>query len=100
MYGGRANPTRLGLRGATQLLERKPRPVIPAEAEDRRMQAWCYRTPDLVNFLEERGYRWFGLSKGGDLVDIVAAREKFEANLVAVPNELIKTGSTNLGLKQ
>jgi hypothetical protein len=97
---GQPTRQRLGLRGATQLLERKPRPVILAEVEDRRTQAWCYRARDTVNFLEERGYRWFGLSKGGDLVDIGPARENFEANLVSVPNELIKTVFTNLGLKQ
>ena len=33
-------------------------------------------------------------------MDIGPARENFEANLVSVPNELIKTVFTNLGLKQ
>jgi FkbM family methyltransferase len=75
------------LRGARELLCRRPRPVIYAEVEDRRTQPWGYRAKEIVATLDALEYEWFQPGLDGKLVALGPGREEFEANLVAVPNE-------------
>ena len=75
------------LKGAGHLLERPPRPVILAEVYDIRTEPWGYRAREIVTFLQQRGYRWFGINGQGDLNPVEAERECFDDNFVALPEE-------------
>jgi FkbM family methyltransferase len=76
------------LKGAQGLLNCGPRPVILAEVQDVRTLPWGYRARKIVTTLEELGYLWFQLSAQGSLLEIDPDRDAFEANLVAIPDEL------------
>ncbi len=78
----------LALQGAVRLLERKPRPVILAEIEDKRTQPWGYSAGEIVAFLEGRGYCWYSLGPQGDLIRLPKEVARFDANLVAIPQEV------------
>lgn len=54
------------LKGATEMLERRPRPVVFCEVYDIRTRPWGYPAREIVEFLRQRGYRWFIPSPGGD----------------------------------
>jgi FkbM family methyltransferase len=75
------------LRGATELLERRPRPVILAEVEDTRTAPWNYAAREIVTMLEEREYTWFELSEKGALTPMDTSPREFDANILAIPNE-------------
>lgn len=75
------------IRGASELLRRRPRPVILAEVEDIRTLPWGYRAKEIVSALEAWEYEWFQPQSDGSLVPIGPERERFQANLVAVPKE-------------
>ena len=77
------------LKGAGQLLERSPRPVILAEVYDIRTEPWGYQAREIVTFLQQRGYQWFGINGHGDLTPMDAEREHFDDNFVAVPEERV-----------
>jgi len=75
------------LRGAQNLLQMPPRPVILAEIQDRRTKPWGYSARDIVVTLDALNYLWFQPLPNGTLVQIGVERGNFDANLVAVPRE-------------
>ncbi|HYL84934.1 MAG TPA: FkbM family methyltransferase [Candidatus Angelobacter sp.] len=75
------------LRGARELLERRPRPVILAEVQDLRTQPWGYPAKEIIDFLRDRGYQWFSLSPEGLLEPLDVSRKTFDGNFVACPEE-------------
>lgn len=88
------------LRGAEQLLQRKPRPVILAEVQDVRTEPWGYRAREVLELLAKREYQWFQLTQEGLLAELDLSPNDFDGNFVAVPEErlsqvqeMIKDGS-------
>lgn len=77
------------LKGANQLLERRPRPVILAEVQDMRTQPWGYAAKEIINYLRDRGYQWFALSPEGLLEGLDVGRKLFDGNFVACPEESV-----------
>ncbi len=77
------------LKGAAELLRRRPRPVILAEVEDIRTKPWGYPARDIVICLANLGYRWFTPQAGGRAEETNVTQEAFAGNLVAVPEERI-----------
>lgn len=75
------------LYGATKLLNSTSRPILLIEVEDRRTKPWGYQASDIVRFLAEIGYQWFSLTEDGLPHPIAPYQEKYDANLVAVPQE-------------
>jgi len=75
------------LRGAAWLLTAPPRPVMLIEVSDLRTEPWGYAAPDIVAFLEQRGFRWFQALSGGQLCPMVLPEERLDTNFVAVPEE-------------
>jgi FkbM family methyltransferase len=78
------------LRGATELLDRQPRPVLLCEAEDRRTGPWGYKASEISVFLRERGYRLFVPQAGGSLTPLDVNCGSPEGNLVGVPVERLE----------
>jgi FkbM family methyltransferase len=76
------------LQGAQRLLERRPRPVILAEIQDIRTQPWGYRGRAIIDFLSDKGYKWFRMSAEGSLEELHANCHDFDENFVAWPGEL------------
>lgn len=77
------------LEGASQLLSRRPRPVILAEVQDVRTQPWGYRARKIIDYLRERGYQWFCFSPEGLLETLDINRSSFDGNFVACPEECL-----------
>jgi len=75
------------LKGAEQLLARRPRPVILAEVQDVRTQPWGYRAREIIDYLRERGYQWFHISPEGLLEEMDVSRNTYDENFVACPEE-------------
>jgi FkbM family methyltransferase len=75
------------LRGAAQLLERKPRPVILAEIQDIRTLPWGYPAREIIDCLTERGYKWFRVAENGIAEELDLSRNDFDGNFVACPQE-------------
>lgn len=73
-------------KGATRLLNRRPRPIILAEIEDARTAAWNYPAKETVDYLRQYDYDWFRF-EGAALHPLEARRRRFNENLVAVPTE-------------
>jgi FkbM family methyltransferase len=78
------------LKGAQQLLQRTPRPVILAEVQDTRTFPWGYRAEEIIRFLELRSYKWFGLTPEGDRCPLDTTAAEFEGNFVAYPQERLE----------
>lgn len=74
------------LKGATKLLNHKPRPLIMCELADVRTKAWGYLSEEIYEFLESRGYRWFSTTPDGVLRPC-SRKNHFHENLIAVPEE-------------
>ena len=75
------------LRGAENLLERRPRLLILAELQDVRAEAWGQRAKDVAAFLQSFGFRWFKPMVGGNLANVPEDRDEYDDNFVAVPAE-------------
>jgi FkbM family methyltransferase len=75
------------LKGASRLLQRRPRPVILAEVQDVRTRPWGYRAKDIIEHLGKRGYKWFGFSAEGWAEELDLSPNDFEGNFVACPEE-------------
>jgi FkbM family methyltransferase len=75
------------LQGAGELLRGASRPVVLAEVQDIRTQAWGYRARQIVEFLTDRGYCWFAVRGDGSLRVADVDLEWCDANLVALPEE-------------
>jgi len=78
------------LKGASELLQRKPRPVIYCEVYDSRTQPWGYRAKEIILYLLEHGYCWFRPLLENKLEPLLTDRESFAGNFVAVPQERIE----------
>jgi len=77
------------LKGASHLLECRPRPVLLVEVQDVRTQPWGYRARQIIDHLEKKEYRWFGLSADGSAKELDLSANDFEGNFVACPEESI-----------
>lgn len=76
------------LKGAGEVLEKPPRPVLLCEVEDRRTKAWGYPAVEIIQFLAVRGYDWFMLRENGSLQRLdTKGRKEWDGNFVAVPPE-------------
>jgi FkbM family methyltransferase len=77
------------LRGAPQLLSKKPRPVILVEVQDIRTGPWGYRAREVVRCLVSAKYHWFRPIPDGSLEGLDATLEEYDGNFVAIPEERI-----------
>jgi len=75
------------LEGAKNMLQRAPRPVLLVEVQDMRTAAWGYAAREITQLLAGWDYRWFSITEGGGLYPASANEEKYDANLVALPEE-------------
>jgi FkbM family methyltransferase len=75
------------LKGAAELLKRRPRPVILAEVQDIRTAPWGYRAKEILTRLREADFTWFRLLEGGLLETLDLSGESFDGNFVACPRE-------------
>jgi FkbM family methyltransferase len=74
-------------RGATNLLEHHPRPVILAEVQDLRTLPWGYKAKATIDYLGQKGYDWFALADDGSIVELDTSSQEFDGNFVACPRE-------------
>ena len=76
------------LKGAGEILECRPRPILLCEVQDLRTKAWGYSALEIIKFLASRGYGWFMLLEDGSLrmVD-TNGRKEWDGNFAAVPPE-------------
>jgi FkbM family methyltransferase len=75
------------LRGAEVMLQREPRPAILCEVQEDRTRTWGYAAAEIIEQLAERRYGWFRITPEGSLRPLVAKRNIFNGNFVAVPEE-------------
>ena len=75
------------LAGAERLLERRPRPVLLVEVEDRRTRGWGYRAKEIIERVAKKGFRWHWIDSDGGLEPLNVGAEEYEGNFVAVPAE-------------
>jgi FkbM family methyltransferase len=75
------------LKGAPELLRRRPRPVILVEVQDIRTRPWGYPAREIILFLSGAGYTWFRPLPDGRLEEIDATLEEYDGNFVAIPIE-------------
>ena len=78
------------LRGAGELLQRRPRPIICCEVQDLRTKPWGYRAKEIIKLLSSYGYYWFEPLREGKLKMISIDKEDFENNFIAVPAERLE----------
>ena len=77
------------LQGAQRLLSAKPRPVLLVEVFDIRTQPWGYHAREIVSSLAVKEYCWFGLLDDGGLTKVSPDLQRYDCNLVAIPNERV-----------
>jgi FkbM family methyltransferase len=77
------------LKGAPQLLAKRPRPVILAEVQDIRTAPWQYAAREIIQYLSAAGFDWFRPLASGGLERVDSDRKKYDGNFVAVPKELL-----------
>lgn len=75
------------LAGAERLLQRRPRPVMLVEVEDRRTRPWGYRAKEIVEKLGTLRFRWYWIDADGKLAELNTGAASFAGNYVAVPAE-------------
>ena len=75
------------LEGAGWVVERRPRPVMLVEVEDRRTRMWGYRAKEIVRRLEDERFIWHSITQDGWLERLDTSAAEFEGNYVAVPTE-------------
>ena len=75
------------LKGASQLLERRPRPVFLVEVEDVRTIPWGYRAREILTHLSDMEYKWFSPSANGAIRELDVRSDDFVANFIACPPE-------------
>lgn len=78
------------LKGAVNLLERRPRPVILCEVQEVRTQPWGYRAKEVIEFLGCRQFSWFCLAPNGKPEALDIRQEEFDGNFLAVPQERLE----------
>jgi len=74
------------LEGATELLSRRPRPVILAELADTRSSGWGHPACAVYDLLVERGFQWFSVDRQGAL-SALHRSDQYGATSVAFPVE-------------
>ena len=79
------------LSGAGGLLSRSRRPLILCEVNDPVIAAygWEHRGEDVIEFLETKGFRWYGLNADGCPIVLVKS-SSYSTDLIAVPEERVK----------
>jgi len=77
------------LKGALLLVSGRPRPVILAEVQDVRTLPWGYSAIEIIDYLRNQGYLWFGLRTNGSVEEVNFASAEVEGNFVACPSESI-----------
>jgi FkbM family methyltransferase len=77
------------LKGATQLLQRRPRPVILAEVQDVRTKPWAYDAKEIILYLLRNGFEWFRVTEGGMLRRLDCNASTFDGNFLAWPEERV-----------
>jgi FkbM family methyltransferase len=75
------------LKGASEFLERRPRPVIFCEVQDLRTRPWGYAAKEIVDFLRQKGFSWYIPSADGEVRPLPPNQNEFDGNFVAVPEE-------------
>jgi FkbM family methyltransferase len=75
------------LKGASRLLERRPRSIILTEVQDVRTRPWGYGGKDILDHLSVRGYKWFQLLPNGFVEELDVSRQVFDGNFIACPEE-------------
>ena len=79
-----AEGAELGIfKGARRLLKSPKPPLILCEVSDSRTKPWGYRADSSIEFLEDHGYRWYGLDGDGQLIP---HPEGLSGNFVAMPD--------------
>ncbi len=74
------------LEGATELLGRRPMPVILAELADNRSSGWGHPASEVYDHLAEREYQWFSVDRKGSLSPL-PRMDQYGATSVAFPVE-------------
>ena len=77
------------LRGAQNLLDCRPGPVILCELEDIRSAPWGHRAKEVATFLQALGFTWFQCSASGELIRLPDNTEQYEGNFVALRTESV-----------
>lgn len=75
------------LRGATELLNGRERPVILCEVQGIRTLPWGYAAEEIVVFLRQFGFTWFRPLLDGNLEPISSEQGALDGNFVAVPED-------------
>jgi FkbM family methyltransferase len=88
------------LKGAVELLTRRPRPVILCEVQDIRTQPWGYKAREIISFLRSFDYGWFTISSTDGFESVLADQEEFDDNFIAVPRERMKQMYTLAGQRK
>jgi FkbM family methyltransferase len=78
------------LKGALRLLRHAVRPAILAEVQDIRTSPWGYAAREIIEFLCREKYCWFALAADSTLRPVSTVLEKYDANLVALPQERLQ----------
>jgi len=78
------------LKGAADLLQRRPRPVMLVEVQDVRTKPWGYSAKEILHYLANLDYAWFAPLPGPQLHEIDIAQAAYDGNFVAVPEERIR----------
>jgi FkbM family methyltransferase len=79
------------LKGGARLFERRPRPTVLAEVQDIRTRPWGYPAIEIINYLADRGYRWFRTLGGGSVEPLDLSSVDFDGNFIACPEESLGT---------
>jgi FkbM family methyltransferase len=74
-------------KGAENLLRQTIRPLILCELQDVRTEAWGHKAKDTAAFVKSFGFRWFKPLPDGSLANLPDNLDRYEGNLVAVPEE-------------
>jgi len=84
-------------KGAEDLLERQPRPVILVEVQDVRTLPWGYSANKIINHLSEKGFRWFRVLPDGAIQHLNSEEPSFDGNYIAFPSESLSLAIRLLG---
>lgn len=79
------------LKGAEQMLQKVPRPVILCEVMEQRTRPWGYPSRLIVEHLSRRRFVWFELNACGEPLPVPNGRSELIGNFVAVPKESLET---------
>ncbi len=78
------------LRGATDVLVRRPRPAVMAEVQDSTCAPWGYPASAIYDLMSGLGYSWFSITMHGSLRPS-PRQERYDSvnNMVALPEEML-----------